>query len=391
MIEVIEEKPRYEGGSVLNLLTSIVAACDGARLPYALLDEPQLAARAARRHVVLLVVDGLGHDLLCGTRGLTTMGSHLVRRLTSVFPPTTAAAVTTLLTGLAPQQHGLTGWFTYFRELDRVVTVLPFKTRDTAEPLGPLGVDARELFGHTPVFDLIPRSSYSVIPRDIAGSAFNIAHTGTAQTRPYRSLEGMFAAVERELEAATEGIYVYAYWSVLDHLAHRYGIASREVATHARDLDRAFAAFLERIAGRDALVLLTADHGFADIAPGGAIDLNGHPALRAMLRAPLCGEPRTAYCYVKPGYEQSFRDYATKVLGRFVECAASEDLVAAGYFGPGDPHPELASRVGDFALLARPGVALFDRLPGERHALPLGVHGGGSAAEMGVPLVVAAP
>jgi Type I phosphodiesterase / nucleotide pyrophosphatase len=389
--EVIAEKPRYQGESIVNLMASILEATGTRPAAYPRLADPCLDGLAAHRHVVLIVVDGLGYGLLRAAAGAKVMREHLARRLTSVFPPSTASAVTTFLTGLAPQQHGLTGWFMYLRELERVVTVLPFRTRADGEPLGHLGVDPRGLFGHTPVFDYIERDCYSVMPRDIAHSPFNIAHTGRAAIRPYRSLTGFFAALEQVLSEASRRSYVYAYWPELDHLAHLHGVASPAVGAHLAAFDAQFGAFLRRIAGRDAHVLLTADHGFVDIAPGAMIDVAEHPRLRAMLTLPLCGEPRTVYCHVRPSQRSEFAAYVGDALAEQALCVASEELIAGGYFGPGPAHPELESRVGDFALLMRPGYALLERRPGEAHPPPIGVHGGGSEAELGVPLVVVSP
>src|SRR5690606_24379738 len=161
---------------------------------------PPLAAleRAAledARHLVLLVIDGLGHELLSSVADARTLRRDRTGSITSVYPPTTATAVTAFLTGLAPQQHGLTGWFMHFARLGAVVTVLPFTTRLGNASLRSAGVDPAELFGHTPIFDLLPRRSFSVSPHDIANSPFNRSHTGRAEIRPYKTLEEFFAVL----------------------------------------------------------------------------------------------------------------------------------------------------------------------------------------------------
>src|ERR1051325_7749018 len=105
--------PNYEGAGLVNLMASIVASRGGAPL-HAQLNFP-LEIQAAR-NVVLLIDDGLGDNLLA-RRGA---GGELARRrrraITSVFPSTTASAITTSYTGRTPLEHGLTGWFQYFGE-----------------------------------------------------------------------------------------------------------------------------------------------------------------------------------------------------------------------------------------------------------------------------------
>ena len=96
--------PDYRGGSLVNLMSSITTAL-GSSSPYAPLTALLPAALADARHLVLLVVDGLGHDYLLGRD--SALRRHLRSPLTSVFPSTTASAIPTFLTGLAPQQHEL--------------------------------------------------------------------------------------------------------------------------------------------------------------------------------------------------------------------------------------------------------------------------------------------
>ena len=92
---------------------------------------------------------------------------------------------------------------------------------------------------------------------------------------------------------------------------------------------------------------------------------------------PLSGEPRTAYCYVRPGAVERFEGYVQRYLGHAVHLMPSRELLAGGYFGSGPPHPRLLERIGDYTLM----------ILGERLYEQIGVHGGTSADEMYVPLV----
>jgi predicted AlkP superfamily pyrophosphatase or phosphodiesterase len=113
--------PDYHGGSLVNLMSSLTTALGG-NSSYAPLAALPPQALADARHVVLLVADGLGHDFLIGRD--SALRRHLHSPLTSVFPSTTASAIPTFLTGLAPQQHGLTGWHMYFREIGAIAAPL---------------------------------------------------------------------------------------------------------------------------------------------------------------------------------------------------------------------------------------------------------------------------
>ena len=69
----------------------------------------------------------------------------------------------------------------------------------------------------------------------------------------------------------------------------------------------------------------------------------------------------------------------------------SERLIEEGWFGPGEPHPKLKDRIGDYTLVMKGNWTIKDWLPGEKRYRQIGVHGGVSADEMIVPLVVAQP
>ena len=67
----------------------------------------------------------------------------------------------------------------------------------------------------------------------------------------------------------------------------------------------------------------------------------------------------------------------------------SSDLIAQGWFGLGPANPRLAERVGEYTLVMKGDYTIKDWITGEQRHLTLGVHGGVSAAEMYVPLVLA--
>lgn len=383
--------PDYRGGGIVNLMSSLVTALGGEELLYPPLQQLPPAGLQQSRNIVLLVIDGLGYDYLLRTAGGGALARSLRGPITSVFPPTTATAVTTFLTGQAPMQHAVPGWHVYFRELGSVLAVLPFRARHGGPPLGEAGIDAGALLGHRPLFNRMVARSYVVAPEHIIHSDYNRTHMGNAEPRGYETLRGLFAITAGIVQQSRERSYVYAYWPELDRLAHEHGIASREAAAHLAELDAAFERFLQRVRGSDTAVIVTADHGFIDTGPAHDIELDAHPGLAETLLLPLCGDRRVAYCYVRHGRHAAFERYVRDELAAHVEIYPSEDLIARGFFGLGAPHPRLHERTGDYTLVMRGNAAIKDWLHNERRYTQVGVHGGLSSAEMLVPLVVVTP
>ena len=376
--------PDYAHGS-LGLMASIELACGGPGTGTAPLAELPPGALAARRSVLLLIIDGLGLDYLRQASADGPLANNILSGLSSVCPATTSAAITSFFTGLAPSGHGLLGWFTPFEARDQVV--LPLLARVRNGP-GLPPTDIATLYRSAPLAARLTRDCHVVTGRRIAGSAYSRFHAGPAQVHGYRSLSGLFGQLERLVRADGPARYVHAYWSELDHLAHEHGVASRRTREHLRQIETQLGRFLKAIAGTDTLLLVTADHGFIDTAPERSLLLNDQPDLAQRLRLPLAGESRLAFVHAKPDQRVALGAGLAEFLGDRATVVSGEQFIAGGFFGPGEPHPALAQRVGDWVVAMADGWTLRDRLPGEQPFSPIGVHGGLSAAELNVPLAL---
>ncbi|HNC53230.1 MAG TPA: alkaline phosphatase family protein [Accumulibacter sp.] len=378
--------PDYTGGSIVNLMQSIATACGSSKRQYAPLAALSATQLARARHIVLLVIDGLGQRTLARHTASPHLRRHLLGSMTSVFPSTTASAITAFLTGLAPAQHGLTGWHMHMEEIDQTLSILPLTPRMGPPKFLPGDLPPR-LFDHGSLFQNLDRESWVVAPRSIVDSAFNAWHSRAAQTRAYRTLPEMFACLNELLQDQTTSRYVYAYYPDLDSLSHRYGTDSQQARQTLTAIDTLVGGLLRDLRGSNTWILLTADHGFIDSPNRRVIQLDDHPQLAALLMRPLCGERRLAYCYVAAEARPAFENYVRRHLARAAHLYASHKLIAAGWFGPPPYHPRLASRIGDYTLVMKDNWTIKDWLPGEKQFAMLGVHGGVSASEMRVPLV----
>jgi len=373
--------PDYTGNGFVNLVASLVEACGGAprHPPLGSLPVPEIRSAS---NVVFLIVDGLGDGYLQANG----VGAHFARHrrgaISAVFPSTTATAITTSFTGATPLEHGLTGWFTYFSATACVGAPLPFQRRGEKASLG---VAPERIFVERSLFDTLAVRSVVVSWRKIIDSQYNVHHCGRAERLAYDHLEGFVEQTVHAVKSGPERKFVYAYWPEFDALAHRHGVASAEVRAHFTALDVAFGELLSRLAGSDTLVVLTADHGFVDSPPEESVELP--PTLAALLRFPLCGERRIAFCHVHD--ETVFLDKAREFFGARAQVRPSRELADEGWFGIGRAHPSFAERIGEVALVMSGRGTVKDWVPGEPRHLHIGNHGGMSEDEMQIPLVVA--
>jgi len=381
--------PDYDGGSIVNLLSSIIRS-RGGYSPHRGLSGLTVKSLSDARKVIYLVVDGVGESqlqrFLREDHGKRFFAAHERRVISTVFPATTAAAVTTFGSGASPAEHAVLGWFLHLHDLGLVSTILPAITR-TGSPLAPADFDLgaylkipsyisstggrRELlsWGH------IPKSRYSMI-------------TDAWKHRVgFNTLTGMVRQIVLCARRRGRGL-AYAYWPEYDSCCHSDGCYHHKTITHLEEIDRALGKLVMHLKGTDTVLVVTADHGLVDALPPNCIELRDVPGFYDCLAVVPSGDARAVQCFVRPARVKEFLSLVRKRLSKFCICVSGEYLLESRMFGLGKPHASLANRVGDYVLLARPGCAFSSSLPGMESSFNVGNHGGMSETEMLVPLYV---
>ncbi len=384
--------PDYAGGSSLNLLASIIRARGGRSSHRELTGLPAATLRQYPR-LALVVIDGIGERQLgrhlAAGGGRQFWGVHPRRVITTVFPATTAAATTTLTTGASPTEHGVLGWHLHLPDLGLVSTILKATTR-TGMPLAGQQFDfARYLALPSPLETTRGQRvllSFGAIPR----SRFSRAGTHWTERRAFQTLTGMERCLIQFARGRSAGL-AYAYWPLYDTLVHEYGSHHRRARQHLETIDAALSRLTDKFAGTGTILLVTADHGLVDVPPECRVDLRSVPGFYEALAMLPSGDARQVHCFVRSAHARTFAARIRRSLGHACYCVPGAEILQSGLFGPGRPHPALASRTGDFVLLARDQYAFASPLPDERVDFLAANHGGMSADEMLVPLYVLLP
>ena len=382
--------PDYHGGSIVNLMASIQQGLGGTPHIYPqhrLLPADQISQY---QQVVLWVIDGLGLNYLRSHPKASHLNANLLGGMTSVYPPTTASAVTSFLTGMAPRQHGLTGWHIFFHELGAILAILPGRPRYGGVPLSQAGIDLQALLNVNPLTDSIPGSTACLVPDKIAKSDFTQYFLGSSKLLTHDSLEGLQQNIVATMTRGEER-YLFAYWPELDTIGHHQGIWSEAAEHHLSELDHCFSEIVGQCHETGTLLIVCADHGQIDSHPQRRLSLDDHTELADCLAMPLTGEPRSAYCYLRPDKSECFDQYVNQHLAEQVELFRSDELIEQEWFGLGESNPQLKRRIGDRLLLMKEDYTLNDWLLQEQRYQLIGVHGGLSEDELLVPLVVVEP
>ena len=379
--------PDYGGGSIVNLMASIVQ-CFGGKSLYKPLKSLVPDEIRQYENIVLMIIDGLGQEYLAEYGQKTFFKDHQRSTMTSVFPATTATAITTFMTGLAPQQHAITGWYMYLKELGVATAILPFVPRFGGGSLGKLGIAPTKFLDTGLLFNEIKADSYYVIHDDLVDSDYTRAIAGSVQPLGFQGLYDMLSGIQDIITAHRRRKYIYAYWGAFDSLCHRHGASSDEAKQHFLDLAKAIPRFADSLKNSSTVFLITADHGFVDTATDETVKVKDHPDFVDTLTLPLCGEPRVAYCYVHPGKVEQFESYVESRFKDVCVMHRAQDLIDKNYYGLYQPHPRLLERIGDYVLIMKDNYVIRDFVLGEKEFYFTGYHGGMTSAEMLVPLIV---
>ncbi len=375
----------YQKNNLVNLVNTVVKGCGG-KNTYPILDKKLAEEISQAKNVVLLVIDALGADVLQKLSEKSILRHNHIMTLNSVFPPTTAAAITTILTGLTPKEHGVTAWYMNMKEYGSIVALLPYRTKHGEHLV--FKKNLKKIAAERSLLDSVSRKKYTVLRKGLLSSPYNhIYKAKNTKFVGYQTLHSMFSHLRNIVKKEKGKKYIYSYWGEFDTCCHDYGKNSKKSMRHLKNIEKELSTFLKKIKGTNTLMLITADHGQMETEEKKVIFLNDHPQLNECLTIPISGEVRSVYCYVRPTKVKQFEDYVRKNLGHCVELHSLGTLIKQGFFGQGKEHPKFRERVGDYVLIAKENYIIKDVLEGRKKDFDIGNHGGISKQEMEIPLI----
>ena len=322
----------------------------------------------------------------------------VVSKLTTQFPSTTAAHVTTIHSGLPVEKSGVYEWFYYEPLLESIIAPLSFSFAGDHErnTLKQSGVSEHSLFPTQTFYQQLQQQgvqSYCFQHRSYAQSPFSNVVCDGAQISPYRTLPEALTNLTEAAIANPEKAYYYLYFDGIDAIGHRYGLHSpqfeAEVSTFLLTMER---LFYEAMAGKlkNTLVLMTADHGQIEVSPQTTIYLNQlnssiEPLIKTNSqgqRLVPAGSPRDMFLYIQAKYLQEAYDLLTYQLSDRATVYRTETLIDQGFFGLSSPSPALLNRLGNLIILPHKYETVWWYEEGRFEQQNFGHHGGLSREEM---------
>jgi len=371
---------RYAEASLADLMPSALAALG---VP----GEPNPLQLPQSDCIVVLLVDGLGWNLLRSHEPIAPFLAGLPgRSLTAGFPTTTASSIASLGTGLPTGEHGLTGYTSVVDGVGEPVNWLRWQAASSGlnliETLVPEQLQARPT-----AFERAERAGVAVSvvsSHHFRGSGLTRAVLRGGVYRPVFTAADT-ATVVAEAARADRPSLIYCYNSELDLLGHGRGCHSEAWQVQLALIDRAVELLAERLPA-GARLIVTADHGMVDVPEAGKIDYDAEPELSAGVRS-IAGEARVRYLHVEDGRIEDVRRRWLDRLGDRFAVLTRDEVVERGWYGP-SVLPPAYGRIGDLVVLALADAAIVRRRAEPRLAAMIGQHGALTADELLVPLLL---
>ncbi|MGZ0710810.1 alkaline phosphatase family protein (plasmid) [Coraliomargarita sp. W4R53] len=332
---------------------------------------------APAKSAIVFVIDGLGTHNLAARAGHARFLSSMSTKkdvARSVFPSTTASALASLLTGVAPGKHGIVGYKARVPGTNLAVNQLRGWEKE--------GLPANWQRA-TPLAMSLGRPFFVVSKREYHSTGYTLATQAGAE---FFGVDELGERVSKAAELAQQhpGSLVYVYAPELDQMGHRHGWQSDEWVGALEAMDAVARTLSAELApGTGALV--TADHGMIDVPRHRHVLMaEGDDLVEGV--ALIGGEPRMLHLYADAGQQ-------AEVLARWREAEAGRawvlsrtELISSGVMGPVDA--EVAERIGDVVVAPRSAIAYYDdRIHDKGPQKMVGQHGSLTLEERIVPLI----
>lgn len=328
------------------------------------------------RSVVVLLVDGLGWQLLDTHRDIAPVTASLSGGpISAVFPTTTPVGLGSFGTGLPPGAHGLVGASFWLPETEDVLNPLhwggdPFPVAIQPEPT---------------VFEAVERAGFAMTT--VSPGAYRTSGLTRAVLRggSYLAADDAIARVERvrSLLRSSAPSFTYVYWFELDRVGHEFGVDSAEWRTALGRVESLVVALLDELPSGATLVV-TADHGMVDCPVESRVMVDDHPELMAGVRH-LTGDPRARHVYADDGAARDVLQAWQAIVGDRFTVMTRVQVLESGILGEVDP--ALAARIGDLLVIASDGNMIGSSADATVSRL-IGQHGALSSAEVLIPALI---
>lgn len=347
----------------------------------------------APKKVVFLLVDAFGWKFYDKVKSdsnfFNIIGNGGIElKITSQFPSTTTAHVTSVITGEEVSNHGLFEWYTYDPNLGEII--IPFLyDHDEEKNILP----ANNLFSQ---LNRVGVKSTIINPSYINNSKYSKFMFKDGDLKGYDSTKEMFEMLISSIKKDTGKNFYYVYFPNIDSKGHEYGMSSceaqEEINKFMKELDLSFnKEALNEL--KDTLFIMTADHGQMELDLDKIIYINKIvPNIHEYFLKKKDGSPivpvgynRDMFLYIKEDKLNEVKTILNINLRNKADIYTLDELVGLGVFTK--MSKEFKERVGNLIILPHVPYGVWWYEEGKEVKVK-GSHGGLSREEMEIPLLI---
>ncbi len=364
--------PNYDE-SILNIPNSILKHY-GISIYHKSLPKLDKILEKDYKNIVFIIFDGMGSFIIDHHLPEDSIiRKNKLMDLTSVYPCTTATAITSMGSALAPVEHGWLAWQCYFKEYNKFIELFKNKDYYTKEIVSEENV-AETMLGYENVLETITRETAGAIKTQTIYPAFKPDGVDTT--------EEMFARMV-EMCKTPEKKFISIYWDQPDSMMHDHGCFNDKVNEFINTVNKQLEDSVKDL--KDTLILITADHGLLDIEE--YIYLNEVPEIDECLVMPTSMEGRVTSFVVKAEKREQFKEAFNRLYGENFKLFEKEEYITK-LLGEGKRQYKVDDFVGDFVSVAISRKSFKYKIKNMKEPEPdKAQHAGLTAQEMLVSLI----
>ncbi len=346
--------PDYKN-SIVNLVSSVLESYD-VKIDHPPLKQLNAKDLKMKKNIIFFILDGFGMNLLNKfTSSTKFLKQNFVSPITSVFPSTTSAAITSLISGKTPWEHGAIGWTLYFKEFAKNIDYLPNWDSITTTTQDAEQYNIIDYIGADNIFNRISETAndvkqYYLAHEELSNSPNIIRNSGTAEIISYSDHKHLFKTLNKLIsKKKSDKKLIFVYSSSPDKIEHQHGVHADEVKNFIQEMDSAFEKLNSQLAGSDTTILITADHGLIDV--DNYYYVNEDEKLFDSMIMPAFPEPRFISFFVKKHKMKQFEEAFQKYENEFL-LFDREEFLKHKFLGNGMMHPKIDDFIGDYMAIA---------------------------------------
>ena len=372
--------PDYNN-SILNTITSVLKYYN-VESKHNSLKELDKVLEKGYKNIIFFMLDGMGDIVLNNISKDGYFELNKIKTVTSVYPSTTTAALTTYYSGKPPYESGWVAWSQYFKEYGRAVDMLSQKESYERKSL-PKTIKKdvfKEVVNYKSIFEQIEEASHDVDAIEITP---NYSEIRAKKSLRADNLDEAINAIKL-VKDGEKRKFIFAYVDSPDSLLHKYGCMSDEVKSYILESEKKIEDLANEL--EDTLIIITADHGHKDIKK--VYSTIDSEELFDMYRMPPALESRVVAYYIKEDRREEFKNKFNELYKDEFMLLTREEALELNLFGFGEKHPRLDEFLGDFvALSISDSIIRLETFLCEGKPVKKSTHCGLTEDEMLVPVI----